>query len=85
MTRASSPVGESRQRVVPGGFDLPELASATPAELETMRDAEVERSAAAPVPPTSYIGADGKKHAFAYDRTAEAQAQEQVLPTVAAC
>lgn len=71
-----SPAGESARRVIPGGFDLPPADSATPAEIESLREAEVERSAASPLPPRSFTGPDGKPREFAYGG-AEERAREQ--------
>jgi hypothetical protein len=71
--------GADSERVIPGGFGAPSLETATPVEVESMRRAEAARSVAAPAPPRSYIGADGKKHAFAYEQSAQDNARELAL------
>ena len=62
---APAPVGP---RGTLPGVVLPPIESATPSEVVALRDAEIERSAAA-APVASYRGADGRRHAFAYQQT----------------
>jgi hypothetical protein len=82
----SSPTLDSLPRPPPpaavgnGNYLPPDIATATPAEVQAMRDAEVERSAAS-VPKATYKGIDGKTHSFHYDaaqdRIAAARQQER--------
>lgn len=63
-----------------GNYVPPDIANATPAEVQAMRQAEVERSAAS-APVASFRGIDGKTHSFRYDaaqdRIAAARQQER--------
>jgi hypothetical protein len=59
------------------GYVPLDLASATPAEIHAIHDAEVRNSAAAP-PPASFKGMDGKPKAFKYN-DARAEAEDAVL------
>ena len=58
------------------GYVPPDLATATPAEIQAIHDAEVRNSAAAEAPKT-YKGIDGKPKAFSYN-DARAEAEEVV-------
>lgn len=71
--------GADRERILPGGFNLPALESATPSEVRSLRQAEAARSAAALAPPRSYTGVDGKQHALDYERSGEVRNHELAL------
>lgn len=63
-----------------GNYVPPDIASATPAEVQAMRNAEVERSAAS-APVASFKDIDGKTRRFNYasdqERIAAARQQER--------
>jgi hypothetical protein len=64
------------ERVLPGGYVGPDLASLSPAERAALRDAEVERSAAAP-PPRTFKDIDGRQRAFRYPDPVAAESAER--------
>ena len=70
----NEPAGSSA--IFPGGHVAPKLDDATPLEIEQLREAEVARSAKSPEPPKSYLGADGNRHAFQYNGSAQSSAVE---------
>lgn len=64
-------------RVLPGGYVAPNLASLSPAEREALRDAEVERSAAA-APPRTFKDIDGRQRPFRYPDPVAAESAERL-------
>ncbi|OGT59133.1 MAG: hypothetical protein A3E01_20065 [Gammaproteobacteria bacterium RIFCSPHIGHO2_12_FULL_63_22] len=64
------PVGQ-----VPG-YTAPPIESLTPAEVAQLHRAEVERSAKSE-PPKTFVGIDGKTHAFEYNSSAKSSAKEE--------
>jgi hypothetical protein len=66
---AAKPVGQ-----VPG-YSAPPIESFTAAEVAELHRAEVERSAKSD-PPKTFVGIDGKTHAFEYNTSAQSSAKE---------
>lgn len=74
--RSDRIVADGSSTVIPGGYVAPKLEDATPLEVEQLREAEVTRSAQSPEPPKSFVGADGKRHPFQYNGSAQSSAIE---------
>lgn len=61
---------------LPGGYVGPDPSSLSPAERDALRNAEVERSAAAAAPAT-YKDIDGRRKAFRYPEPVVAESAER--------
>ena len=69
-------IGPAQTPVLPGGYVGPDPSSLSPAERDALRDAEVERSAAAP-PPATFKDIDGRRKAFRYPDPVAAESAER--------
>lgn len=73
---SSATARPAAQGRLPGMTMPPPIESASPNEIAALRQAEVEHSLVRP-PVASYVGPDGKQHAFRYETTQQEAAKDR--------